>query len=191
MSQNTSYHLNTLRPGLGLLAGATSLAKRPELQVWHIRYRKWFWQQSLCTLWTATFLHSCRKMLTLIPNPNTDTKHREAYQTVLLAIFVLCLFGTICSFPTNWLHRIILWFAPINSTSRIQSPRQASANMTAVIASICICIALLILTPNKQSPTWVFTTVMDGSGWGSKGFSFLLGFVYPTIRPTRYSQDLT
>jgi hypothetical protein len=53
--------------------------------------------------------------------------------------------------------------------------------MTAVIASICICIALLILTPNKQSPKWVFTTVMDGSGWGSQGFSFLLGFVYSLI----------
>ncbi|KAL1609435.1 polyamine transporter tpo5 [Nothophoma quercina] len=39
----------------------------------------------------------------------------NAHQTVLLAIFVLCLFGTICSFPTEWLHRIILWFAPINS----------------------------------------------------------------------------
>lgn len=46
-----------------------------------------------------------------------------------------------------------------------------------VIASICICIALLVLTPNKQSATWVFTTVTDGSGWGSKGFSFLLGYV--------------
>jgi hypothetical protein len=39
---------------------------------------------------------------------------------VLLAILVLCLFGTICSFPTEWLHRIILWFAPINSTLRWQ-----------------------------------------------------------------------
>ena len=46
-----------------------------------------------------------------------------------------------------------------------------------VIASVCICIALLVLTPNKQSATWVFTTVTDGSGWGSKGFSFLLGYV--------------
>ncbi|OAL51902.1 amino acid permease 2 [Pyrenochaeta sp. DS3sAY3a] len=93
----------------------------------------------------------------------------EAYQTVLLAIFVLCMFGTICSFPTNWLHRIILWFAPIN-----------------IIASICICIALLILTPNKQSPQWVFTTVMDGSGWGSRGFSFLLGFLSVAWTMTDY-----
>lgn len=99
---------------------------------------------------------------------------------MLLAIFVLCLFGTICSFPTNWLHRIILWFAPINSTSGV-TRRHASADDITVIASICICIALLILTPNKQSPQWVFTTVMDGSGWGSKGFSFLLGFVYPMV----------
>jgi hypothetical protein len=54
-----------------------------------------------------------------------------------------------------------------------------------VIASICICIALLVLTPNKQSATWVFTTVTDGSGWGSKGFSFLLGYAqFAVYRPT-------
>jgi hypothetical protein len=88
------------------------------------------------------------------------------------------MFGAICSFPTNWLHRIILWFAPINSTLPTHW-NQASADNYAVVASICICIALLILTPNKQSATWVFTTVTDGSGWGSKGFSFLLGFVQP------------
>ncbi|KAF3033029.1 hypothetical protein E8E12_002218 [Didymella heteroderae] len=93
----------------------------------------------------------------------------NAHQTVLLAIFVLCLFGAICSFPTEWLHRIILWFAPIN-----------------IIASVCICIALLVLTPNKQSATWVFTTVTDGSGWGSKGFSFLLGFLSVAWTMTDY-----
>ncbi|KAF2993128.1 hypothetical protein E8E13_000325 [Curvularia kusanoi] len=93
----------------------------------------------------------------------------NAQQTVLLAILVLCLFGTICSFPTEWLHRIILWFAPIN-----------------IIASICICIALLVLTPNKQSASWVFLTVTDGSGWGSKGFSFLLGFLSVAWTMTDY-----
>lgn len=92
-----------------------------------------------------------------------------ASQTVLLAILVLCLFGTICSFPTEWLHKIILWFAPIN-----------------IIASVCICIALLILTPNKQSAKWVFTEVTDGSGWGSRGFSFLLGFLSVAWTMTDY-----
>ncbi|KAK7727474.1 polyamine transporter tpo5 [Botryosphaeria dothidea] len=37
-----------------------------------------------------------------------------ALQTVLLAILILCLFGTICSLTTRALHKIILWFAPIN-----------------------------------------------------------------------------
>jgi hypothetical protein len=46
-----------------------------------------------------------------------------------------------------------------------------------VLASIAICIALLMLTPEKQSAKWVFTEITDGSGWGSKGFSFLLGYV--------------
>jgi hypothetical protein len=47
--------------------------------------------------------------------------------------------------------------------------------MKEVIASIAICIALLVLTPNLQSPKWVFGEITDGSGWGSTGFSFLLG----------------
>lgn len=40
---------------------------------------------------------------------------RAPYQIVLLAILVLCLFGVICSLTTKNLHRIVLWFAPINS----------------------------------------------------------------------------
>ncbi|KAI9653233.1 MAG: hypothetical protein M1821_007664 [Bathelium mastoideum] len=93
----------------------------------------------------------------------------NALQTVLLAILVLCLFGTICSLTTKSLHRIVIWFAPIN-----------------ILASIGICIALLILTPNKQSATWVFTHVTDGSGWGSKGFSFFLGFLSVAWTMTDY-----
>ena len=55
-----------------------------------------------------------------------------------------------------------------------------------VLASIAICIALLILTPNKQSAEWVFTHVTDGSGWQSKGFSFLLGFISVAWTMTDY-----
>jgi hypothetical protein len=45
-----------------------------------------------------------------------------------------------------------------------------------VIASVGICVALLVLTPDKRNAKWVFTEVTDGSGWGSRGFSFLLGY---------------
>jgi hypothetical protein len=55
-----------------------------------------------------------------------------------------------------------------------------------VLASICICIALLVLTPNKQSAKWVFTHITDGSGWHSKGFSFLLGFLSVAWTMTDY-----
>lgn len=92
-----------------------------------------------------------------------------AVQTVLLAILVLCLFGVICSLTTRWLHKIVLWFAPIN-----------------ILASISICVALLVLTPEKQSAKWVFTEVTDGSGWGSRGFSFLLGFLSVAWTMTDY-----
>ncbi|KAI9797080.1 MAG: hypothetical protein M1825_006263 [Sarcosagium campestre] len=92
-----------------------------------------------------------------------------ALHTVLLTIVLLCVMGAICSLTTRILHRIILWFAPIN-----------------LLATGSICIALLILTPNKQSATWVFTNVTDGSGWGSKGFSFLLGFLSVAWTMTDY-----
>lgn len=55
-----------------------------------------------------------------------------------------------------------------------------------VLASIGICIALLVLTPNKQSAHWVFTNVTDGSGWHSKAFSFLLGFIAVAWTMTDY-----
>ncbi|KAF2402329.1 amino acid transporter [Trichodelitschia bisporula] len=93
----------------------------------------------------------------------------KPFQIVLLAILILCLFGTICSLTTKNLNRIVLWFAPIN-----------------IAASVGICIALLVLTPDKRSATWVFTEVTDGSGWGSKGFSFLLGFLSVAWTMTDY-----
>ena len=62
------------------------------------------------------------------------------------------------------------------------------ANNFPVLASLGICVALLVLTPDKQSAAWVFTNVTDGSGWGSKGFSFLLGSVI-TCRALKPSTD--
>ncbi|KAI9850393.1 MAG: hypothetical protein M1838_005726 [Thelocarpon superellum] len=90
-------------------------------------------------------------------------------QTVALAIFTLILMGIICSLSSGTLSKIIVWFAPIN-----------------LLASVAICTALLVLTPNKQSAAWVFTTFTDGSGWGSKGFSFLLGFLAVAWTMTDY-----
>jgi amino acid transporter len=55
-----------------------------------------------------------------------------------------------------------------------------------VLASIGICIALLVLTPDKHNAKWVFTHVTDGSGWGSKIFSFLLGFLSVAWTMTDY-----
>ncbi|KAJ5033572.1 uncharacterized protein L3040_008684 [Drepanopeziza brunnea f. sp. 'multigermtubi'] len=89
-------------------------------------------------------------------------------QIVLLSIALLAIFGIICSLTTHALHSIIIWFAPIN-----------------IIASVTICIALLILTPNKQSASWVFGHFTNGSGWGT-GFSFLLSFLSVAWTMTDY-----
>ncbi|KUJ15073.1 amino acid transporter [Mollisia scopiformis] len=91
-----------------------------------------------------------------------------ALQIVLLSIALLIVFGIICSLTTKALHEIVIWFAPIN-----------------VLASIAICVSLLILTPNKQSFSWVFTTFTDGSGWGTV-FSFFLSFLSVAWTMTDY-----
>jgi hypothetical protein len=59
-------------------------------------------------------------------------------------------------------------------------------NGSAVLATIGICAAILTLTPEKQSAEWVFTHVTDGSGWGSRVFSFLLGFLSVAWTMTDY-----
>jgi hypothetical protein len=64
--------------------------------------------------------------------------------------------------------------------------RAATKMSFTVLASIAICIAILTLTPEKQSAHWVFTNVTDGSGWGSRTFSFLLGFLSVAWTMTDY-----
>ncbi|KAM3074045.1 polyamine transporter tpo5, variant 3 [Clarireedia jacksonii] len=91
-----------------------------------------------------------------------------ALQTTILSWGILIIMGVICSLTTKWLHRIVTWFMPIN-----------------VLASIGICIALLVLTPNKQSASWVFTHFTDGSGWGTT-FSFFLSFLSVAWTMTDY-----
>ena len=86
-------------------------------------------------------------------------RNRQAYQTVLLAIFVLCMFGTICSFPTNWLHRIILWFAPINSKPRKESISALSDNKQSLHQSASVSLFSFSHRTNKArngclQPSW-------------------------------------
>jgi amino acid transporter len=89
-------------------------------------------------------------------------------QICLLSVAILVIFGIICSLTTKTLHKIVLWFAPIN-----------------IIASTAICIALLVLTPDKPNAKWVFTHFTNGSGWGT-GFSFLLSFLSVAWTMTDY-----
>lgn len=58
-----------------------------------------------------------------------------------------------------------------------------------VLASIAMCIALLVLTPDKHTAADVFGQVTDGSGWNSKGFSFLIGFLSVSWTMTDYGMN--
>lgn len=55
-----------------------------------------------------------------------------------------------------------------------------------VLASLAMVIALLVLTPDKHSASDVFGSVIDGSGWNSKGFSFMIGFLSVAWTMTDY-----
>lgn len=81
-------------------------------------------------------------------------------QTVGVAVAALVFCGVICSFPTKRLSQIIKWFAPVN-----------------LMGCVAVTIALLVLAPNKRNASYVFGEVVDNSGWNSKGFSFLIGFL--------------
>ena len=83
-----------------------------------------------------------------------------AEHTVAASVGMLVLMGIICSLPSRWLSDFIVWFAPVN-----------------ILASVAIATAMLVMTEDKNSPSYVFTNVVDGSGWGNRGFSFLLGFL--------------
>ncbi|GAM41228.1 amino acid permease [Talaromyces pinophilus] len=117
----------------------------------------------------SQMLLACVSMNSTYEDSGRYSYSPTAAQTVLVSIALLCVMGIICSLTTKTLHRVILWFAPIN-----------------ILATIAICIAILYLTPELQSAKWVFTTVTDGSGWGSRSFSFLLGFLSVTWTMTDY-----
>jgi len=108
-------------------------------------------------------------------------------QTVIFSIILLCILGMISSLTTKTLHRIILWFAPINSMPSKPHTRYAQEILTQTVsATIAICFVLIYATPDKQSASWVFTYFTDGSGWGSKIFSFFLGFLSVAWTMTDY-----
>ncbi|EPS30039.1 hypothetical protein PDE_04989 [Penicillium oxalicum 114-2] len=138
------------------------------------------WSQGFCNLLGQTagvssVAYTIAQMLLACISMNTDLHDGQyayspsALQTVLVSIGVLLVLGIICSLTTKSLHRIVIWFAPIN-----------------IVATICICFFLLYLTPNKQPASWVFFHFTDDSGWGSKVFSFFLGFLAVAWTMTDY-----
>ncbi|KAL1637361.1 polyamine transporter tpo5 [Diplodia intermedia] len=65
------------------------------------------------------------------------------------------------------------------------------ASLAYTISQMIFAAAVMNSTAEDGSPTftpaeWVFTEVTDGSGWGSKGFSFLLGFLSVAWTMTDY-----
>ncbi|KAJ5338416.1 hypothetical protein N7452_005144 [Penicillium brevicompactum] len=138
------------------------------------------WIQGWCNLLGQTagvssVAYTVSQMLLACVSMNSDlvdgkyTYAPSALETVLVSIAILCFLGVICSLNTKSLHRIIIWFAPIN-----------------ILATICICISLVTLTPELQPASWVFGHFTDGSGWGSKVFSFFLGFLSVAWTMTDY-----
>ncbi|KAJ5236823.1 hypothetical protein N7489_006914 [Penicillium chrysogenum] len=84
------------------------------------------WIQGWCNLLGQTagvssVAYTVSQMLLACVSMNSDLVDGKysyaptALETVLVSVAILCILGAICSLTTKSLHRIILWFAPINS----------------------------------------------------------------------------
>jgi amino acid transporter len=80
----------------------------------------WAWVIGWCNFLgqaagVASLCFTISQMILAAVVMNTDAYSPTAWQTIVLAVGVLCIVGVICSLATKSLHRIIMWFAPINS----------------------------------------------------------------------------
>ena len=86
---------------------------------------------------------------------------------VMAALTVLC--GFVNSLSTYWMEKM---------------------TKTYVIFHVCVllscAVALLAMTENKNSPSYVFTNTTPDSGWSPAGFSFLFGFLSVSWTMTDY-----
>jgi amino acid transporter len=86
---------------------------------------------------------------------------------VMAALTVLC--GIVNSLSTYWMEKmtksyVIFHFGVL----------------------LACCVALLAVTDNKHTASYVFTHVESGSGWTPLGFSFLFGFLSVSWTMTDY-----
>lgn len=85
----------------------------------------------------------------------------------MAALTIVC--GIANSLPTYWMEKMTKSY---------------------VIFHVCVLIscsaALLALTPNHNSATYVFTGITPDSGWSPAGFSFLFGFLSVSWTMTDY-----
>lgn len=106
----------------------------------------------------------------------TNRDPRSALQTVVLSIVILCILGVVSSLTTKSLHRIILWFAPINGTL----PADSLCIQTADFIGQCLqrlasalSFSTLLQTNNLPAGfSLISPTARDGA---PKGFLFCSG----------------
>jgi len=86
---------------------------------------------------------------------------------VMAGLTLLC--GVVNSLPTYWMEKM---------------------TKTYVIFHVCVLIscsaALLAMTENHNSASYVFTEIIPDSGWTPRGFSFLFGFLSVSWTMTDY-----
>ena len=86
--------------------------------------------------------------------------HRSKGQTVGLYIGLLLLHGLINCLATKALAGITKSFIFINLTG-----------------TMAMIIGLLVTTPDKHDASYIFTRVVDQTGWQNDGLAFLLGLL--------------
>ena len=101
---------------------------------------------------------------------------RTALETVLVSIAVLCILGVICSLTTKSLHRIILWFAPINSVYQenlVVGLVLMNSQLGRLSAYVLCCLLLPLIYSQRLGSSVILLMAQDGA---QKSFLFSWAF---------------
>ncbi|EXJ83963.1 hypothetical protein A1O3_04630 [Capronia epimyces CBS 606.96] len=117
----------------------------------------------------ATEFGAAQVLLSAVAVGSDFTFEPSQRSTIGVAAGLTVLTGAINSISTYWMERIQKTFVVFH--------------VTAVVACI---ITLLAVEKNKNSASFVFSTVSPQSGWHPTGFAFLFGFLSAAFTMTNY-----
>lgn len=185
-----------LHPGLGGHLGYLRLYLRVSLDVWaHLHSRlyslltlarapvaggQYYWVNFLAPPSARQFLSYLTGWLTLCGWQAAVAEGCYVCSSIIQGLVVL---GNPDYKPTAWRGLLIFWavlafVVAINTLGRYVLPRFESLLLIVhIVGFFALLLPLVILAPEKQSPSTVFTEFQNLGGWPTQGVSFMVGIL--------------